>query len=166
MPVAVVSFQFPLHRDPRCNLSADGTVLALASFQFPLHRDPRCNQFPPFPAWLNTLFQFPLHRDPRCNLLQILYLIQSVGFSSLYIGILAATTGRRVYAPKGRGFQFPLHRDPRCNVCCHLYRAARYLVSVPFTSGSSLQPNSTAVPFAGIVCFSSLYIGILAATWL
>ena len=39
-------------------------------------------------------------------------------FSSLYIGILAAT--RRDFTKRYFGllFQFPLHRDPRCNVFC------------------------------------------------
>ena len=60
-------------------------------------------------------------------------------FSSLYIGILAATfrllTSTRLFS----SFQFPLHRDPRCNT---------YDLSAD----------------AEVVGFSSLYIGILAAT--
>jgi len=83
-------------------------------------------------------------------------------FSSLYIGILAATlphgmgtVGRKVSVPFTSGsslqresnknnrfvlrFQFPLHRDPRCNSLSQAVTAAHK-------------------------CFSSLYIGILAAT--
>jgi len=36
-------FQFPLHRDPRCNAIRDDCPLYQRMFQFPLHRDPRCN---------------------------------------------------------------------------------------------------------------------------
>jgi len=64
-------------------------------------------------------------------------LIQS--FSSLYIGILAATFWSPVTWPMSAKFQFPLHRDPRCNL--------------------------TALTLLGhLLCFSSLYIGILVAT--
>jgi len=62
-----------------------------------------------------------------------------VCFSSLYIGILAATRpagGIR----NGSG------------------------VSVPFTSGSSLQRFDLLYKKLPVICFSSLYIGILAAT--
>ena len=38
-------------------------------FQFPLHRDPRCNHLHMMVLlWQWHMFQFPLHRDPRCNL--------------------------------------------------------------------------------------------------
>ena len=42
-PPAVVSFQFPLHRDPRCNNLCHIIACHSQEFQFPLHRDPRCN---------------------------------------------------------------------------------------------------------------------------
>jgi len=85
-------------------------------------------------------------------------------------------------------FQFPLHRDPRCNRRPTSPHSRRHWVSVPFTSGSSLQHKLViiwdfypfvSVPFTsgsslqrrqaarGVFClysFSSLYIGILAAT--
>jgi len=64
-----------------------------------------------------------------------------VRFSSLYIGILAATFMNSLAARGQRSFQFPLHRDPRCN----WKRVTK----------SDHDPG-----------FSSLYIGILAATWL
>jgi len=60
-------------------------------------------------------------------------------FSSLYIGILAATNGQRGFTTAKR-------------------------VSVPFTSGSSLQPTGKSRHFNSNLRFSSLYIGILAAT--
>ena len=85
-------------------------------------------------------------------------------FSSLYIGILAATWERLavffsafcVSVPFTSGsslqpsvfpfllgqdftFQFPLHRDPRCNYEPSDFDLRQCKVSVPFTSGSSLQ---------------------------
>ena len=110
-------------------------------FQFPLHRDPRCN-FSPSPFFVFLLaFQFPLHRDPRCN-----------DESS---NVPASTSGE---------FQFPLHRDPRCNFL-PAHRARRVFVSVPFTSGSSLQQIMFPMWAYDEWRFSSLYIGILAATY-
>jgi len=134
-------FQFPLHRDPRCNPIRTLPRPCLAKFQFPLHRDPRCNgrrqtravsgmsvsvpftsgsslQLAHFCNSLNkaSAFQFPLHRDPRCN------------FISPLVSLIPCM------------FQFPLHRDPRCNW--------KYL------------PTKTQKKES----FSSLYIGILAAT--
>jgi len=84
-------FQFPLHRDPRCNgfmnvskayldirfsslyigiLAATFRCLlhiVYVGFQFPLHRDPRCNRWEDENTITVSEFQFPLHRDPRCN---------------------------------------------------------------------------------------------------
>jgi len=85
-------FQFPLHRDPRCNLphfTVDGEPGTW--FQFPLHRDPRCNGRRIAPRGRIHEFQFPLHRDPRCNGNEPDKLYTRICFSSLYIGILAAT---------------------------------------------------------------------------
>jgi len=63
-----IAFQFPLHRDPRCNGETTGKQQMKFLFQFPLHRDPRCN-ITVYPWSVTELtFQFPLHRDPRCNL--------------------------------------------------------------------------------------------------
>ena len=182
-------FQFPLHRDPRCNCHnpwSSPPVVTL--FQFPLHRDPRCNHSSSPSSAPSTGFQFPLHRDPRCNLkpeqpdneamrrFSSLYigilaatLVTSrnsrrlARFSSLYIGILAATLLISFFMFSQVVFQFPLHRDPRCNhlhhmtIYAHISFSSLYIgilaatvmwwkclwmaiVSVPFTSGSSLQP--------------------------
>ena len=134
-------------------------------FQFPLHRDPRCNLRLSSRRRWNSWFQFPLHRDPRCNLAGKYAGGRYCSFSSLYIGILAATQDMSLPGDwRTLKFQFPLHRDPRCNIalpvsCTILYPsfsslyigilAATYgwrgdwenvlRVSVPFTSGSSLQ---------------------------
>ena len=132
-------FQFPLHRDPRCNRRLLRRDIRLPWFQFPLHRDPRCNQILSnlvgadhgfSSLYIGILaatagvsdsqlykqaFQFPLHRDPRCNngLFNVAYEVAC--FSSLYIGILAATPVFCLLLGTTLSFQFPLHRDPRCN---------------------------------------------------
>ena len=61
-------------------------------------------------------------------------------FSSLYIGILAATLATAPGSDPPCPFQFPLHRDPRCNLGRRCIKRTKAKVSVPFTSGSSLQP--------------------------
>ena len=181
-------FQFPLHRDPRCNLAIRTVFLTASTFQFPLHRDPRCNScnLPnhlPSPC-VSVPFTSgsSLQREIFIPLIPLL-----VCFSSLYIGILAATSGQRDGGSRQKvsvpftsgsslqpkpwratvlhpGFQFPLHRDPRCNadVWGHGYTSTR--VSVPFTSGSSLQQGHPEKVQEKEKGFSSLYIGILAAT--
>jgi len=111
-----VLFQFPLHRDPRCNIFDCDIALpdALVSVPFTSGSSlqPACFCLP-----LPILsFQFPLHRDPRCNRNAKLAKVACQCFSSLYIGILAATE---------------VHDTP----------GAVVTVSVPFTSGSSLQQN-------------------------
>ena len=116
------------------------TEREIGLFQFPLHRDPRCNNYPRCYPNQGSIVSVPFtsgsslqpearRRSPR----------RYKRFSSLYIGILAATSFERQTSSTISEFQFPLHRDPRCNsaVCC-------------WRSFSS--------------CFSSLYIGILAAT--
>ena len=117
-------------------------------FQFPLHRDPRCNRLTPSNRLDRPKFQFPLHRDPRCNgTVSEKAEEMAASFSSLYIGILAATwTDFRMWE-KANPFQFPLHRDPRCN--SERIRSQGILrgwVSVPFTSGSSLQRDCEPQP--------------------
>jgi len=118
------------------------TVAPRSGFQFPLHRDPRCNQNRYSTIFMADAFQFPLHRDPRCNLVTGRNSRRLSSFSSLYIGILAATEGG----------------TPGSNNC---------RVSVPFTSGSSLQQELKETIYEALnESFSSLYIGILAATLL
>jgi len=133
------------------------------------------------------MFQFPLHRDPRCNKEALSFTPDPWRFSSLYIGILAATELAHggnyaivVSVPFTSGSSL---QQSFCSGSCPNNR-----VSVPFTSGSSLQPkqkkekiheNVVSVPFTSgsslqleqksdlvlnSLSFSSLYIGILAAT--
>ena len=158
-----LQFQFPLHRDPRCNLST--------SFQ-PIFRSVSV----PFTSGSSLqlgkllaettavlMFQFPLHRDPRCNILMMMGITSQYGFSSLYIGILAATwkyfrngCWNKVSVPFTSGSS--LQRALQSLICKKFI-----CVSVPFTSGSSLQQFSKCCNYYRW-SFSSLYIGILAAT--
>jgi len=136
--ILIQMFQFPLHRDPRCNLARIMSRRNSSMFQFPLHRDPRCNSFTkPCPCFLyrfSSLYIGILAATIKVGSIHIF----NASFSSLYIGILAATRLSyivpRVYivsVPFTSGsslqqrtvtasalirvFQFPLHRDPRCN---------------------------------------------------
>ena len=135
----VFRFQFPLHRDPRCNKIFGATFAGGLMFQFPLHRDPRCNGTKVDSARVRWKFQFPLHRDPRCNvslsgscLAESPVSVPFTSGSSLQLTFCSLTSVKPL-------FQFPLHRDPRCNFV-HLRQGVQE------------------------ICFSSLYIGILAAT--
>ncbi len=161
------TFQFPLHRDPRCNVFAklvnqDAFRVSVpftsgSSLQLPVQEQILCRQSVSVPFTSGSSlqlfegagsrqgspgFQFPLHRDPRCN-------------SFCYLLLLLVLML----------FQFPLHRDPRCNKRSGVTFDGQYIVSVPFTSGSSLQlmKNSTvsrqnlvSVPFTS---GSSLQLG-------
>ena len=66
-------------------------IIMIDPFQFPLHRDPRCNWHGWYRVQGRPPFQFPLHRDPRCNPYRRPNMNAASRFSSLYIGILAAT---------------------------------------------------------------------------
>ena len=116
-------FQFPLHRDPRCNfLLLPGLPASCPGFQFPLHRDPRCNATHKWASLdgscFSSLYIGILAATPYILLLRTHPL--RARFSSLYIGILAATLGVLFVSPCQHMFQFPLHRDPRCNLMCEL----------------------------------------------
>ena len=158
-------FQFPLHRDPRCNIEEPGLcnsdVLVSVPFtsgsSLQLERvggSEETRSFSSlyigilaatvhmnvdfFPLSVSVPFtsgsSLQLRRHPRCNQ-------PNHGFSSLYIGILAATNRRKLDGHYETEFQFPLHRDPRCNHLHYWFSAGGANVSVPFTSGSSLQPR-------------------------
>ena len=111
-------FQFPLHRDPRCNQSWDMTFKDTKSFSSLYIGILAATKRTPVGQYEPSRFQFPLHRDPRCNVLQY--------FENIDDKVK---------------FQFPLHRDPRCNLFRGQFNIYGPLVSVPFTSGSSLQRN-------------------------
>ena len=108
------------------------------SFQFPLHRDPRCN-------WPT------LRREKRlpcfsslyigilaATILSLTWLTSPCSFSSLYIGILAATESAFLAQFEHRCFS-SLYIGILAATTPMWYSRLPKFVSVPFTSGSSLQ---------------------------
>jgi len=92
-----------------------------------------------FWEWIKQ-FQFPLHRDPRCNSGYAVGISQRAArFSSLYIGILAATLSKKNGIEYMKSF------------------SSLYI-------GILAATILAAVTAPEAICFSSLYIGILAAT--
>ena len=109
-------------------------------------------------------------------------------FSSLYIGILAATVVVWVVGDATIKFQFPLHRDPRCNeflgrTPAEVARFSSLYIGILAATKSAYSAIAIGVRFSSLYigilaatqsnhmgagrdgyCFSSLYIGILAAT--
>jgi len=158
-------FQFPLHRDPRCNslafiptedfLCFSSLYIGILAATLPGQKA-KCEVFGFSSLYIGILAATFLHE---------FNLPQESRFSSLYIGILAATvffseiswplivsvpftSGSSLQLFQGDifpavdfQFQFPLHRDPRCNITQVVLPAHIATVSVPFTSGSSLQRN-------------------------
>ena len=133
------AFQFPLHRDPRCNFGRLLSAPGHPGFQFPLHRDPRCNRWGGSSMISSSKFQFPLHRDPRCNIFCF------CATNSVFL------------------FQFPLHRDPRCNRENWPHAIAIIMFQFPLHRDPRCNYGFITRD-GGYVRFSSLYIGILAAT--
>ena len=111
-------------------------------------------------------FQFPLHRDPRCNQSAEERHKPLSRFSSLYIGILAATyRGIQDCVSVEVNVSVPFTSGSSLQLNILLHHAPFVIVSVPFTSGSSLQLSGIAYgDNMWVAGFSSLYIGILAAT--
>jgi len=157
-------FQFPLHRDPRCNFQkpesekkshyvsvpfTSGSSLQLLVLEYfattpevsvPFTSGSSLQQKIAEIADEEIFVSVPFTSGSSLQLGQALKASSSTErFSSLYIGILAATEYRNEPKVITKEFQFPLHRDPRCN---------RVLIPYLDAEGS----------------FSSLYIGILAAT--
>ena|GEM_PF-4318638 len=112
---------------------------------------------------MRVWFQFPLHRDPRCNRPLWRLTISNWCFSSLYIGILAATLNDSSYILIRRRFS---------SLYIGILAATQlfHKLAPLFLSFSSLYIGILAatIPKGQIIqllqCFSSLYIGILAAT--
>jgi len=110
----------------------------ISEFQFPLHRDPRCNMNQVMNKMKTPGFQFPLHRDPRCNLSTCWKVVRLTCFSSLYIGILAATQCTKAIR-MSRVVSVPFTSGSSLQHCVIVVPLCMSAVSVPFTSGSSLQ---------------------------
>ena len=107
-------FQFPLHRDPRCNSVAKGPMNTDFPFQFPLHRDPRCN-LASQTGGLGGTVSVPFTSGSSLQLIHRphIHLETSVSVPFTSGSSLQRNEGDLVLDPFM--FQFPLHRDPRCN---------------------------------------------------
>ena len=157
-------FQFPLHRDPRCNCRPFLAVLFAKAFQFPLHRDPRCNRKKDKNYTINRKVSVPFTSGSSLQLsLDRVKAMLSASFSSLYIGILAATADLLVLDDLG-AVSVPFTSGSSLQHWKQMGSLFGCRVSVPFTSGSSLQRRNYDCRTSPTKRFSSLYIGILAAT--
>ncbi len=135
----VSQFQFPLHRDPRCNQDTLSKMTAATGFSSLYIGILAATDAILFEVKEEYLFQFPLHRDPRCNL------------------------DRRAVGTSPSSFQFPLHRDPRCNIRDIALMADIMLFQFPLHRDPRCN-LAYAAAISSSLRFSSLYIGILAAT--
>ena len=76
-------------------------------------------------------------------------------FSPLYLGVLTATSNIETYSGEPRGFQSPLPRGSHCNSCAWLISLLSFCLSVPSTSGFSLQQRSLRAIRSTRVLFQS-----------
>ena len=139
-------FQFPLHRDPRCNSRkcAKGSwFYGFSSLYIGILAATRLLLVVALAYWVSVPFTSGSSLQQLYKTKEFRRLPQC--FSSLYIGILAATPPAGDSAWFVIAFQFPLHRDPRCNSGTTLVAAKELGVSVPFTSGSSLQQEQPEI---------------------
>src|SRR5271157_1932862 len=85
-------------------------------------------------------------------------------FSPLFIGALSSTCFGSLSSTRSLEFQSPLHRGTLFNEdrARDLMRAI--FVSVPSSSGHSLQPFARCGPSLRPPCFSPLFIGALSST--
>ena len=134
----LIAFQSPLHRGRLFNT---GLTCSAASesvvFQSPLHRGSLFNDVERQPlTHADIAFQSPLHRgslfnDALCDCASM----RDASFSPLFIGEVSSTS----------------EAIARC--------ASRYCLSVPSSSGKSLQRSSTGSIADALCTFSPLFIG-------
>ena len=109
------TFQFPLHRDPRCNTEWSKPWIYCPSFQFPLHRDPRCNPFADDTLGTRRFVSVPFTSGSS---LQHSAATNTGGTNQVSVPFTSGSSlqrGRKQMESRKSLFQFPLHRDPRCN---------------------------------------------------
>ena len=137
-------FQFPFPRDPPCNVTSAPRRSApdKSVFQFPFPRDPPCNLYRPRASRSLNSFQFPFPRDPPCNVPSFGEIGVGIAtFSSLFLGIRLAT--QEIYPPSRSACQSfsSLFLGIRLATWyCASVRTRKRKLSVPFSSGSALQP--------------------------
>ena len=114
-------------------------------------------------------FQSPLHRGSLFNLISSCRKFVEFGcFNPLFIGEVSSTEGIAKYRDVRLPFQSPLHRGSLFNLDIEKIRPLVRLVdcdvSIPSSSGKSLQPRSPQITHAGSVCFNPLFIGEVSST--
>src|SRR5581483_10839172 len=139
--VRQISFQSPLHRGILCNV---------ASREW--HRFTQCLSVPSSSG--NTL-QLSSARRPRAP---------RQTFSPLFIGEYSATDESASELNNLPTFQSPLHRGILCNAHCGCRLDRRQSLSVPSSSGNTLQRRCSASPGRCRQSFSPLFIGEYSAT--
>ena len=184
-------FQFPLHREALYNLEGAAGNQKSPTFQFPLHREalynpeyfsggfvshclsvpsssgstiqPRQEESP----WraMNG-FQFPLHREALYNFTRNMRRFPCPTFSSLFIGKHYTTQFHNSDPLRVINFQFPLHREALYNRSVQMRHMRRIFLSVPSSSGSTIQQRERPSGVKYPISFSSLFIGKHYTTWL
>ena len=158
-------FQSPLHRGTPFNFLLDLRQTRLSLFQSPLHRGTPFNSF-----FNGQLFRCVFISVPSSSGNSLQHRANRAGaargphFSPLFIGELPSTQHSRSIANYGSAFQSPLHRGTPFNVPKGRRGDRRRGISVPSSSGNSLQPRRPSVSFVRLRHFSPLFIGELPST--
>jgi len=141
--VTVEQFQSPIHRVNGCNQNVDNKRANLARVSVPYSSGQWLQPEKDFKlASVGLLFQSPIHRVNGCNGVQrCTEQIEITGFSPLFIGSMAATSGAVIQTITAARFQSPIHRVNGCN------NVSKFMTE-----------------WAGRG-FSPLFIGSMAATW-
>jgi len=115
----------------------------------------------------HSSFQSPLHRGTLFNSDENFGLPgRPQGFSPLFIGELSSTRALLRFPTLLSSFQSPLHRGTLFNAACSGPHNPRPWVSVPSSSGNSLQRRRPGSGRSGRAGFSPLFIGELSSTLL
>src|SRR5581483_7308340 len=181
-------FQSPLHRGILCNHLRRASVTGAAEpFQSPLHRGILCNDaaahgghghihaFSPLfigeysataeqtrPPQSESVFQSPLHRGILCNSPGSVSIRMKYSFQSpLHRGILCNYDPSSFVPQRWLAFQSPLHRGILCNYQTAPRLLLRPHLSVPSSSGNTLQPHRGCKKADRRVFQSPLHRGIL-----
>ena len=110
-------------------------------------------------------FQSPLHRGVLFNAGgQVRRACAVPNFSPLFIGEFSSTPGTDPIYGSGTGFQSPLHRGVLFNFTPQRDGKYFFRISVPSSSGSSLQRQSSIAPSRLPSHFSPLFIGEFSST--
>ncbi len=140
-PIQLI-FQSPLHRGTLFNQKRSSPWKGCVRHFSPLFiGELSSTQSEKFLAGEERTFQSPLHRGTLFNVFfQALTWAHKCDFSPLFIGELSSTTvslGASIWVVE---FQSPLHRGTLFNRSTHVRSIRSRHISVPSSSGNSLQP--------------------------